>query len=381
MITSRDLESTKIFACLEETERQRLAQKAADVRLEPGEWLLREGETPYFFVVLEGRLRLEKDILGRAEQLQGIDYGPGDFGGEIPILLGSKTLVSLRAITSCRVARFEPQQFQELIRDSSKCSATIMQTMNERLMRVQSYAMTTPSSRVMVVGSQYDTDCRDIRTFLSMNRIPYQWLDRDNELDRIPACMPRDLQGPAVVVDRSFWVPQPPTVRAVAEALGIRTRPKKQHYDVVVVGGGPAGLAAAVYGASEGLCVLMVERNAAGGQAGTSSRIENYLGFPNGISGEELSEKAQRQAERFGAETVLTREVTSIERLTNGEYCCELDGGDRITSKTIILATGVDWRRLEAKGHDRLLGRGVLYGAAKTESSTIIGKDIFIVGG
>jgi thioredoxin reductase (NADPH) len=248
-------------------------------------------------------------------------------------------------------------------------------------MRVQQYSMEIPATRVLVVGSQYDTDCRDIRTFLSMNRIPYEWLDRETESHLIPSCMPADLTGPAVVVDRAYWVEQPPTVRKVAEALGIRTSPTKERYDVVVIGGGPAGLAAAVYGASEGLCMLLVERNAAGGQAGTSSRIENYLGFPNGISGDDLSDRALKQASRFGAEMVLTREVKNIEALSGGGYCVELDGGDRVSSKAVILATGVDWRRLEAEGVDRLIGRGVLYGAAKTESPTVIGKDVFIVGG
>jgi thioredoxin reductase (NADPH) len=381
MITADDLKQVRIFACLEESERQRLATKAADIRLEPGDWMIREGETPWFFVILEGELSMEKDILGRKQELAGYNYKAGDFFGEVPILLGTNALVSMRALVPVRAARFDRQQFQELIRDSAKCSATIMQTMNERLMRVQKFAAETPSSRVLIVGSQYDIDCRDIRTFLSMNRIPYEWLDRDNEFDRIPSCMPKNLQGPAVVVDRAFWVPQPPTVRKVAEALGIRTTPTKENYDVVVVGGGPAGLAAAVYGASEGLCVLLVERNAAGGQAGTSSRIENYLGFPNGISGDELSERALRQAGQFGAEMVLTREVTNIEALTGGGYCVELDGGERVSSKAVIVATGVDWRRLEAKGVDRLIGRGVLYGAAKTESPTVIGKDVVIVGG
>jgi thioredoxin reductase (NADPH) len=380
MITAEDLNQIRIFACLEEPERQRLAQRAADIRLAPGDWLIREGETPWFFVILEGRLTMTKDILGRAQEILEYEYKGGDFFGEVPILLGTNALVSLRANTPCRAARFDRQQFQELIRDSAKCSATIMQTMNERLMRVQKIAAALPSSRVLIVGSQYDIDCRDIRTFLSMNRIPYEWLDRDNEFDRIPSCMPRDLVGPAVVVDRAFWIPQPPTVRKVAEALGIRTMPTKENYDVVVIGGGPAGLAAAVYGASEGLCVLLVERNAAGGQAGTSSRIENYLGFPNGISGDELSERAVRQAGQFGAEMVLTREVKNVETLSGG-YCVELDGGDRVSAKTVILATGVDWRRLEANGVDRLIGRGVLYGAAKTESPTVIGKDVFIVGG
>ena len=379
MITSEDLKAVPIFACLDEPDRQRLAQKAADVLLGEGEWLLREGERPWFFVLLEGSLQLEKEILGRATDL--VAYKVGDFFGELPILLGVASIASLRAKTKSRVARFDAQQLQELIRNSSKCSALILQTMNERLMRVQQFAVDAPSSRVLIVGSQYDLDCRDIRTFLSMNRIPYEWLDRDNELDRIPTCMPANLVGPAVVVDRAYWVEQPPTVRKVAEALGIRTSPTKENYDVVVIGGGPAGLAAAVYGASEGLCVLLVERNAAGGQAGTSSRIENYLGFPNGISGDDLSERALKQAARFGAELVLTREVKNVESLTGGGYCVELDGGDRVVTRTVILATGVDWRRLEADGVERLLGRGVLYGAARTESPTIVGKDVFIVGG
>ena len=380
MITAEELEQVRIFACLEEPERQRLAQKAADVRLGVGEWLVREGESPSFFVILEGQLTMFKEIMGRAQEIREYEYKAGDFFGEVPILLGTNALVSLQAKTPCRAARFDRQQFQELIRDSAACSATIMQTMNERLLRVQRFAVQTQSSRVLIVGSQYDIDCRDIRTFLSMNRIPYEWLDRDNELDRIPSCMPADLVGPAVVVDRAFWVEQPPTVRKVAEALGIRTMPTKEKYDVVVIGGGPAGLAAAVYGASEGLCVLLVERNAAGGQAGTSSRIENYLGFPNGISGDELSERALRQAAQFGAELVLTREVKNVEVMEDG-YCVEMDGGDRASARAVILATGVDWRLLEAEGVDRLIGRGVLYGAAKTESPTVIGKDVFIVGG
>jgi thioredoxin reductase (NADPH) len=158
------------------------------------------------------------------------------------------------------------------------------------------------------------------------------------------------------------------------------TKPTKKDYDVVVVGGGPAGLAAAVYGASEGLSVLLVEKTAAGGQAGTSSRIENYLGFHNGISGEELSARALKQATRFGAEMVVTRVVEKIEPTPEGYYI-ELDGGSRVHTKTAILATGVDWRRLEVEGIDRLQGKGVVYGASRMEEAAVVGKEIFIVGG
>jgi thioredoxin reductase (NADPH) len=150
---------------------------------------------------------------------------------------------------------------------------------------------------------------------------------------------------------------------------------------VVVAGAGPAGLAAGVYGASEGLKVLVVEKSAAGGQAGTSSRIENYLGFPNGISGDELSERALKQAGRFGAEIAMTREIEHIEPLEEGGYCVELDGGQRVSACVVLLATGVEWRRLEAEGVDRLQGRGVLYGASRNEASNVVGKRVFIVGG
>jgi thioredoxin reductase (NADPH) len=189
-----------------------------------------------------------------------------------------------------------------------------------------------------------------------------------------------EYHGPEVIVDRSYCV-ETPTVRSVAEALGIRTQPRYEDYDVVVVGAGPAGLAAGVYGASEGLKVLMVERSAAGGQAGTSSRIENYLGFPNGISGDDLSERALKQAGRFGAEIAMTRCVEHIEPLGDGRYCVELDGGQRVSACVVLLATGVEWRILKAEGVDRFQGRGVLYGASRNEASNVVGKRVFIVGG
>ena len=149
-----------------------------------------------------------------------------------------------------------------------------------------------PSSRVLIFGTKHDTDCRDIRGFLAANRIPYEWVDREQEPERVPPLMPEDLGCPAVAIDGKLF-DQPPTVREVAEALQLQTKPNRDSYDVVIVGAGPAGMAAGVYGASEGLNVLMVERSAAGGQAGTSSRIENYLGFPEGISGEDLTGRAR----------------------------------------------------------------------------------------
>ena len=382
MFEVKDLDPIKVLACLPEGQREKLAQVAADIRLCAGEWLIREGESPWFFVLIDGEVEVTKDIGGKPTVVNR--YKAGDFFGEVPLLLGSTAVASLRAKVPSRVLRLDRMQFKEMIDSSQECGALIMKTMSDRVSRIQEYILEKPASRVLVIGSQYDTDCRDIRSFLSINRIPFEWVDRDREPERVPKCMTSASNGPSVVIDREHCVEQPLTVRKVAEALGFRTAPKDQHYDVIVVGAGPAGLAAAVYGASEGLRVLLIERSTVGGQAGTSSRIENYLGFPGGISGDELSERAVKQATRFGSEIVMTREVRSIFPLAGvpeSGYCVELDGGDRVTSRCVVLATGVDWRRLEAEGVDRLLGRGVLYGASRMEAGSIVGKDVFIVGG
>jgi thioredoxin reductase (NADPH) len=168
-----------------------------------------------------------------------------------------------------------------------------------------------------------------------------------------------------------------PQLRRVAELLGLTTEPAAAEYDAVIVGAGPAGLAGAVYGASEGLRTIVVEREAPGGQAGTSSRIENYLGFPAGVSGEELASRALQQAWRLGAEVLVTRMITRIDAATRQMH---LDGGDILRARTIILACGVAWRKLEAEGVDRLAGKGVFYGAARSDAATVHGLDVHIVG-
>ena len=378
MISADELKAIRIFACLDDAERRRFAERAADVRLQEGDWLIREGEVASFCILLEGELNLFKDVLGRSKELY--HYSVGDFFGEVPILLGAPSFAAVQAASKARVARFDAQLLFELIQTSEACSAVILQTMTDRLSKVQQFAAEVPSSRVLLVGTQYDSDCREIRGFLSANRIPYEWIDAEKEPHRIPSCMAGKYEGPSVVVDRAYCV-ETPTVRSVAEALGIRTQPRYEEYDVVVVGAGPAGLAAGVYGASEGLKVLVVEKSAAGGQAGTSSRIENYLGFPNGISGDDLSERALKQAGRFGAEIAMTRCVENVEQLADGRYCVELDGGQRVSACVVLIATGVEWRILQAEGVDRFQGRGVLYGASRNEASNVVGKRVAIVGG
>lgn len=379
MIQTEELKRVPIFACLTDAQRERIAQNAAELYVQPGEWLIHEGEPPWFFVLLEGCLEAEKEYAG-SRQPGRARYEPGDFYGETPILLDAPTIASLRAHEPSRVLRLDRLQFKELIDASPECSNLIVQVMMRRVTMIRDYMRDNNPLRVVVTGPANDAACREIRVFLSLNRIPFEWVDRDLTPDRVAICVPGAPSGSFVVVDQSIFVCEPLTVRKVADALGLSTAPQKDTYDVVVIGGGPAGLAAAVYGASEGLEVLLIERNAAGGQAGTSSRIENYLGFPSGISGDELSARAQRQALRFGAEIVLTREVSDVLPDSFG-YLVKLDGDLSVKTKTIVVATGVEWRRLTADGLDSFQGRGVLYGAARTEASSVVGKTVFIVGG
>jgi len=366
MITSQDLEKIPVFVGVDEQERQRLARRAADILLEPGEWLIREGEEPRFFVILEGELEVLKDIVGQPRSL-GKSVA-GEFAGEIPIFMGTANPVSLRAVTKCRAARFERQQLQELVRDSPSAGELIFQTMSKRQAQAQQVARDTPSSRVRISGSKYDKNCRAIRAFLSANRVQYDW---------VPSMTAAESD---ITVEVEGSVVEDPTVRRVAEALGFQTVPKQEQYDIIIAGAGPAGMAGAVYSASEGLKVLLVERFAAGGQAGTSARIENYLGFPAGISGDELTERALKQAKNFGVEILVKRNIEEVQSLDDG-YCVLLDGGDRIRARVLLLTTGVSWHRLEFPGHDELLGRGILYGASRIDGTAVTGRRIVIVGG
>lgn len=369
MITSTDLAQVPLFAEVEEVERQRLARKAADIRLAPGEFLSHEGEEPRFFVIFEGELEVLKNIVGQFRDL-GRSVA-GEFSGETPIFMGVPQIVSLRALTPVRAARFERQQLQELVRDSPSAAEIVFSAMSSRTRMAQDMARATPSSRAYVIGSKYDTTCRAIRAFLGANRIQYNWRPTFDEPETATLTVEIDHGSPLVN----------PSVRQVAEALGYRTAPRQEQYDVVIVGAGPAGMAAAVYGASEGLSVLIVERFAAGGQAGTSSRIENYLGFPSGISGDELTERALKQAKQFGAEIVVKRNIEALQSAERG-YCVMLDGGERIQARAILLATGVDWHRMDnIPGMGDLQGRGILYGASRHEAYSVAGKRVFIVGG
>ncbi|HSF85357.1 MAG TPA: FAD-dependent oxidoreductase [Acidimicrobiia bacterium] len=237
-----------------------------------------------------------------------------------------------------------------------------------------------PYDGIRVAGALWSAKSHDIKDFLARNRLPYQWLDVDRSADAEQ--LVASIGGgelPIVFFPDGTWVSNP-SESDVAARAGLHTRADHPYYDLVIVGGGPAGLGAAVYGASEGMRTLMVERAATGGQAGTSSRIENYLGFPSGLSGADLAKRATDQATRLGAEILNAVEVTQI-RVEDSHKVVLLSDGTEITCKAILLAMGVATRKLEVPGIERVTGAGVYYGAALTEAPNYRGQPVFVVGG
>jgi thioredoxin reductase (NADPH) len=234
---------------------------------------------------------------------------------------------------------------------------------------------------IRVVGHRWSSESHTVRDFLASNQVPYRWLDLAADptaRDLLELIGPEKRQLPILVLPDGVVLENPST-QTIAETIGLRRRAEVPLYDLVVVGGGPAGLAAAVYGASEGLRTAVVERHAAGGQAGTSSRIENYLGFPSGLSGEDLARRATTQAQRFGAEFLLTHEVTGL-AADEGSVGVTLTDGSAIRAHSLIIATGVAYRRLDVPGVSSLTGRGIYYGGAMSEVSSVRGEEVFVVG-
>jgi thioredoxin reductase (NADPH) len=232
-----------------------------------------------------------------------------------------------------------------------------------------------------VVGHRWSARSSEVREFLARNQIAYRWFESEApDGQRLMQAAGADGVRLPVVITPDGDALIEPTDAELASCVGLATTPSKDFYDLIVIGGGPAGLGAAVYGASEGLRTVLVERTATGGQAGQSSRIENYLGFPDGVSGSQLTERARRQATRFGAELLTTRDVVSLDVNGSARTVRFADGGT-IDAHTVILATGVSYRQLGAPGLDDMTGRGVYYGSTLTEAAACTGQDIYIVGG
>jgi thioredoxin reductase (NADPH) len=238
------------------------------------------------------------------------------------------------------------------------------------------------SGGVRVIGHRFSKQSHDLRDFLARNRVPARWLDveRDGEARELLMVAGVDADRLPVALLEDGSILERPTMLELAERLGISAEPVGDHYDLVIVGGGPAGLAAAVYGASEGLRTVLVEREAPGGQAGQSSRIENYLGFPAGLSGSDLARRGTDQARRLGAELVTVREAVAL-RVEGSGRIVELTGGGVLSANTVLVASGVSYRQLNAPGFAELTGAGVYYGAAITEARACSEQHVVVIGG
>ncbi|WP_321877250.1 FAD-dependent oxidoreductase [Paraburkholderia bannensis] len=377
MLTADDLRAIPLFASLGDTELDHLAHTSADLQLSSGEFAVHEGAERALYAVLAGKIEVVK-LFDGVERTLGWRL-PGTIFGEVPLALSSPFPGAYRAAEPSRVMRVDAAHYYALAAASPQVAEKMGALARERIGGLQGLSAEPPKPRVTLVGERWDTDCLGLRQFLERNQISCDWIAPDSpELGkRWPGDCPSGPQCPALRLADGTLLNRP-TIRELAGRLGLQTQPQLADYDAVIVGGGPAGLAAAVYGASEGLRTIVVEREAPGGQAGTSSRIENYLGFPNGVSGDELANRALLQAKRLGAEILVTRSVAGIDVESRQ---LQLDGGDVIGARTLILATGVTWRRLAIDGFDRFIGKGIYYGASRNEAGATHGLDVYLIGG
>ncbi|WP_321814138.1 MULTISPECIES: FAD-dependent oxidoreductase [unclassified Paraburkholderia] len=381
MLTIDDIRAVPLFSTLGDAALEHLANTSADLHLCAGEFAVHEGAERALYAVLSGKMEVVKMFDG-VERTLGWRL-PGTIFGEVPLALSSPFPGAYRAAQASRVMRLDAQHYYALAAGSPEVAEKMGALARERIGGLQGLSAEPPKPRVTLVGARWDPDCTGLRQFLERNQISCDWLAPDApELQgRWPGPCPSEHECPALRLADGTLLNRP-AIRELAERLGLQTQARLAEYDATIIGGGPAGLAAAVYGASEGLRTIVVEREAPGGQAGTSSRIENYLGFPNGVSGDELANRALLQAKRLGAEILVTRAVARIDvDAAADSRHVHLDGGDVIRTRTLILATGVTWRRLAIDGFARFIGKGIYYGASRGEAGATHGLDVYLIGG
>ena len=377
MVTAEEIGRVAVFADLEPAERDRLSRAVADITLGPGESAVNEGDARALFGVLEGRL----EVLRRVDGVETVigERKPGDVFGEMSIAFGMLHPGGFRAAEASRVFRIELQDYYALAAAAPEVAERVGLLALHRLggpRGLQARASAPDPVRAIVLGQQWDASCAELRRFLDRNQIRFRWLQPDVPADaeQWSGALPAEGDLPAVRVVNGKTAVRPP-LRRVAELLDIPTEPAAAEYETVIVGAGPAGWQPP--STAPRRLTVVIEREAPGGQAGTSSRIENYLGFPSGVAGEALSSRALQQPRRLGAEIIVTR---SIERIDAAAHQVHLDGGDILRTPTIILACGVAWRHLAIEGFDRLGGRGIFYGAARSEAASTHGLDVHIIG-
>jgi thioredoxin reductase (NADPH) len=367
-----------VFPTLADEHIRRIEAHGRRRRVAAGEVLLdADGRNAPFFVVISGHLQIVR-AAGDAEEVVVV-YGAGQFTGEMSLLSGRRALVRIRATEPGEVIEVDHEHLMALVQTDSELSEILMRAFILRRVELVAQGL----GDVVLVGSRHSADTLRVKEFLTRNGHPHSYVDVEQDvgaqalLDRFDV----DVEDVPVLICRGQSVLRNPSNRRIAECLGLNAPlDETQVRDVVIVGAGPAGLAAAVYGASEGLDVLVLERVAPGGQAGASSRIENYLGFPAGISGQELAESAYSQAQKFGAQMIIAK---GAEKLASGRrpYSVQIESGPAVPARTVVIATGAAYRKLAVADGERFEGAGVYYGATATEAQLCLAEEVVVVGG
>ena len=342
-----------------------------------GDILYRTGETEFkFYVVHKGEI----EIIDRSgkEPRTIIVLGPNDFTGDIANLIGRESNVDAVARGTAEVYEICSGELRELIKTKPEISDTILYAFISRgqALRESEYI------GLRIIGSQYSVDTFRIRDFLDKNHVIYTFTDTDTDPDFsvLLESFGLGINNTPVVSYGDKWLLSKPLLSELAEKIGLKQPLREHHYDLAIIGAGPAGLAAAVYGASEGLKTVVLEAAAPGGQAGTSSKIENYLGFPIGISGSDLASRAILQSEKFGAQLSISSSAKSLEK-DNGKYLIETDSGEKISTSSVLIASGAVYRKLGLPDIGKFEGSGVYYAATEMEATLCSGQPAAIAGG
>ncbi len=377
VIASRETLS-RAFPALTEEQIDRIRPLGRIRQVRSGDILIKPGDTVIpFYVLLSGRMEIVQPSLD-GERMIAL-HEPGGFTGEMTMLSGARSQVIGRVSEDGEFLELSPDNLRVLVARDTELSEILMRAFILRRLEMIRQGWGT----LVVLGSQHSARTLEIREFLSRNGQPYTYVDLDRDqtsqelLDRFEV-KPRDVP---VVVCPGRGVLRSPSVRDLAAGLGLSVvSGGKQIRDVIIVGAGPAGLAAAVYAASEGLDVLLIETSSPGGQAASSSKIENYLGFPTGISGQDLAGRATSQALKFGAQIVVARSVLRL-ACERRPYTVKLDGGEELAARTIVIATGAQYNKPALPNLERFEGNGVYYGATYMESQLCTGEEVAVVGG
>ena len=378
-MAEHDLESVA-FPTLTDQQIARLARCAGAtlVCYRDGEKLFEAGDRDFkFFIVKAGSIEIV-DESGDTPKTVAVHH-PGQFTGDVAHLTGTPSMVTAVAGDNCEVYEISANGLGHVLNQCVELSDIILHAFIARRQMLRTPGRFTG---LQVIGSRYSKDTFRVRDFLTKNRVPFTWLDLEADpqvKDLLQRFGVSEGETPVVTWGRKLLLRNPST-RELAEAIGIRRPLDHTVYDLAIVGSGPGGLAAAVYGASEGLDTVVLERSAPGGQAGTSMRIENYLGFPTGITGAELTDRAVLQASKFGARVSVPTAVRTVS-FDDGYAVLQLDTDEKIVAKCVLIATGADYRRLGVEGCVQFEGTGVYYAATPNEAQLCRGSDVAIVGG